>query len=458
MNTRPLIHMTSCALIALFSGLPFAALAGPDHSPALHERQAMLEEAELARIEAEQARAGAVKAAELAREMARSSAALERDAQRQRREGTDAQRQEQMAERAMQQEEVERAREELSRAHRELREASREIAEAHRALARSTKTIHLEREMNLGDRAVIGIVLGKESPEGVTIVGVSPNGPADRAGLKTGDVLVSIRGESLAGEEGRKGRETLFRVMDEVESGETIAVVAQRDGATLDFEITAERREPSSWQTMIRIPEMPEAPAAPNAPPVPNAAHVIVERIEVPHIDHEELNARIGAINRELEAKRFLFVSPDGEELSFDEEFLLPEDFDVEIAELSGLAGEALREANIWFGLPYAQGLELAEVNEGLGAYFKTDRGVLVLQAPADNGYQLEAGDVVLDIDSRPVSSPADLMRALREIEPGSEIEIAIKRDRKDKTLSVVMPENRLGFSRPVHPHVAPNL
>jgi len=448
MNTRPLIQMTSCALIALLSGLSLSALAGPDDSLARQEQQAMLEEAELARIEAEQARAGAMKAAELAREMARSSAALEREAQRQQRESAKAQSQEQMEERARQQEEMERAREELSRAHRELREASREIAEAHRALARSAGAVQIEREMNLGDRAVIGVVLGKESAEGVTIVGVSPDGPADRAGLQAGDVLVSIGGENLAGEEGSKGRETLFRVMDEVESGETIAVVVQRDGATLDFEVTAEQREPSSWQTMIRIPD---------APPAPGAPRVVVERIEIPQIDHEQLNAHIRALNKELETRRFLFVSPDGEELSIEHDLGLPEDFDVEI-EFSGLAGQALREANVWFGLPYAQGLELAEVNEGLGAYFKTDRGVLVLQARSDNAYQLEAGDVVLDIDSRPVNSPADLMRALREIEPGSEIEIAIKRARKDKTLSVVMPENRLGFSPRVHPHAAPNL
>ena len=451
MNTPPLIRIACCALVTLSAALPCSTIAGPDNSPERKEQQAMLEGAELARIEAEQARAEAMRAAQLAREIARSNASLEQEAQRQKREDADAQRQQQMEERARLQEEMERAREELGRAHRELREASREIAEAHRNLSRNEHEHRLVRQINLGDRAVIGVVLGRESAEGVHLVGVSPDGPADRAGLEAGDVLVSIGGEDLFGEAGSKGRETLFRVMDDVEPGESIAVVVQRDGETLDYEVVAERREPSSWQTMIRISDAPHAPAAPNAP------NIVVERIEVPELDQEELTARIEAINKELETRHFLYVSPDGEELSMEEEFVLPEGLDVEIAELSGLAGEALREANIWFGLPYAQGLELAAVNEGLGAYFKTDRGVLVLQARSDNAYELEAGDVVLDIDSQPVNSPADLIRVLREIEPGNEVEIAIKRDRKDRTLTVVMPENRLGYAPPAHRHAAPN-
>ena len=122
------------------------------------------------------------------------------------------------------------------------------------------------------------------------------------------------------------------------------------------------------------------------------------------------------------------------------------EHFEIEVENFSGFGGHGMSQANAWFGLPRAHGLELTTINEGLGAYFKTDRGVLVLRVREDNAYRLEAGDVILSIDSTATDSPSDMMRALRDVEPGSEIDIEIKRHQRDETLSVVVPENRLGY------------
>jgi S1-C subfamily serine protease len=90
-----------------------------------------------------------------------------------------------------------------------------------------------------------------------------------------------------------------------------------------------------------------------------------------------------------------------------------------------------------------AQGLQLAEIDPGLGEYFKTNRGVLVLKARADNDLQLKSGDVILQVGDTEVNTPAEFMRALRGLDSGDELVMDIKRNRKDHTLKTVMPEAR---------------
>ena len=64
---------------------------------------------------------------------------------------------------------------------------------------------------------------------------LSPDGPAERAGLKQGDVLVSIKGENLAGD--GSARESVYRIMDEVEDGEELAVAVNNDVELYDLEV-----------------------------------------------------------------------------------------------------------------------------------------------------------------------------------------------------------------------------
>jgi C-terminal processing protease CtpA/Prc len=411
----------------LIAGGNDATEAPPDEA----DYQAMLEEAERARAGAEAARREAMKAAELARETAR----LEAELARREAEVARARAGERDAAREQQREEVERARTELSKAHRELREASREVARAHRELARSNELHRTFKVVNLGDRAVIGVVLGGETPEGVEIIGISPDGPADRAGLQTGDVLVSLRGTELVGDD--SGREKIYDIMDDVGDGEELAVEVLRDGESLQLTIVAEKREPSSWQSMIHLSDVDVIPGP------DGEREVIVERIEIPEIDRAALEARVAEMAEKLKEREMLHAMRLPKDVAIDG------DWEFEFHEFSDLADDALREANVWFGLPYSQGLELATINEGLGAYFDTDHGVLVIRAREDNAYQLRSGDVILKIGPTAVDSPSDMMRALRELEPGTEITIEIKRDRRDMSLSAVMPENRLGFLTP---------
>lgn len=429
-----LIPTLTFALLFAASGACLAADDGEEaQEQARAEYRLMLEEAERARLEAESARREAGRAAERARETMRLRATIEREAAENQRANTE----EQVRERALQDEEMEAAREELSRAHRELREASREVASAHRELARANAMHREIRVVNLGERPVIGVVLGSQVAEGVQITGVSPDGPADKAGIETGDILVSIRDINLEKNKGA-GREAIFEVMADSEHGEELALTVKRGDETLDFLVQPELREPRSWQSLVRIAE------AESVHGLSDRHEIHIERIEIPDIDHEAIAAQAEALRESLEERRFVFVSPDSEDFEFDGEF--DGEFDIEYGTYSDVAEHAMREANVWFGFPHTQGLELATVNPGLGDYFKTDRGVLVIKAREDNSYELRSGDVILKVAASEVDSPTDLVRALREIEPGDEIEIHIKRNRRDVTLKVTMPENRFGL------------
>ena len=110
--------------------------------------------------------------------------------------------------------------------------------------------------------------------------------------VQQGDILVSIRGTELAGND--EARTAVFEVMSEADDGEELAVVVDRDGESWEYTVTAEHREPRSWQSVIRLPDI-EAVAT-----VAAEQAVIAERIEISQIDEVALATRVEELSERL--------------------------------------------------------------------------------------------------------------------------------------------------------------
>jgi len=328
---------------------------------------------------------------------------------------------------------------ELNLARRQLRETSREIARVNREVARARAIGETSSVVfTTSERPVIGVILGDADDVGVRVLGVSPDGPAERAGIKQGDAIVALGGRVLAAvDESGNTKTGLYTALQEMKADEPVIISVVRGDQTLDLTVVPEVREPLTRHTIRRFSSAPVAPVAPLAP----GELVTIERIVVPEIDTEALAEQIEQIRIEIDERQVLM---EAGELAHH-----ADEYEFEFHELSEMGDFALSDANVWFGLPMTQGLKLAEIDPGLGEYFKTDRGVLVLKAKADNDLQLESGDVILQVGDTEVNSPADFMRALRDFHSGDEFEMDIKRKRKNRTLKTVMPENRTSFFTP---------
>jgi hypothetical protein len=86
-------------------------------------------------------------------------------------------------------------------------------------------------------------------------------------------------------------------------------------------------------------------------------------------------------------------------------------------------------------------GMELARITPKLGAYFGTNEGVLVVQAPDNVAFKLEDGDVIQSIDGRKPDDGAHALRILRSYKSGEKLSVNVLRQRKAVTLAITMPD-----------------
>jgi len=261
----------------------------------------------------------------------------------------------------------------LETARQRLEQAARDVAELS-GQTTGAQFFGLFNGRPFGQRkAMLGIVIegvhddGKS--DGVMITGVSPGGPADKAGLKTGDLLTSLNGESLAGSSSSDSSENLLRKMETIEPGAKVTVEYLRNG--------------KSAKTAIESVTM--------QPPGFNYAY-----------GNGDFNIRVPGPNGPMPGQRMFF-----------------------------------RLARQWGDL------ELVELSPGLGKYFGSKEGVLVVHAPRDGKLQLADGDVILNIDGRKPNDPNHALGILRSYAPGEKLTMEIMREQHRQKLEVTVPADQ---------------
>jgi len=100
------------------------------------------------------------------------------------------------------------------------------------------------------ERAALGINIAtrdtRSGPvEGVAVVGVTPGGAADTAGLRADDVLISIDEVSLTADSIDAANQRLFRFMREAKPGQELRIAYLRGGKVLETRLVADAFDPA---------------------------------------------------------------------------------------------------------------------------------------------------------------------------------------------------------------------
>lgn len=252
-------------------------------------------------------------------------------------------------------------------------------------------------------RARLGVTVNMQYAEsdsvGALIQGVTPSGPAARAGIRSGDVITRINGRSLTGGNLRVGRDqsapgiALTMLAAGLDPGDTVTVQFLRGKELKTTSLIAGDEPTWAWGApdgMLPLPGDQVLERLPRVPP-----------------------------DRSGQTMRMKVYSDSGPPAVRD--FTL-----------------TVRPRMFMLGSPLAD-LELAPLNPRLGRYFGTRRGVLVIDIPRESRLGLEPGDVVFAVDGRDVASPTHLLRVLQSYVGGEEFQLDIMRDGKKRSVTGVL-------------------
>ena len=213
---------------------------------------------------------------------------------------------------------------------------------------------------------------------GVVVDEVTEDGPAAKAGIRKGDVIVEFDGERV------RGVRQFQRMVQETPAGRSVQAALLRDGQRTTVTLSPRERDGLTifrdgthlWgdnlSRILPAPMPPRPPATPRPPTTPRPS--------------------------------------------------APPDF----------------ESFVWMAGGSTIGVVTSDLSDQLGEYFGTKAGVLVTtvnpDSPADKA-GVKAGDVITSFNGNEVDSPSELRRRIQRLDEGAEFTLNVMRDKKALTL-----------------------
>jgi S1-C subfamily serine protease len=275
----------------------------------------------------------------------------------------------------------------------------------------------------------------EDSPREARVGEVRAGSPAERAGIRRGDVILRINGDPAT-------EEAVDELRESLDEGESVRLRVRRDGREEDRTVVAGKR-PEEMAMGRRERVRIFGPGGPGEIVGPGDRRIVIRM--------DTLEAHMDSLLKRVDSLRVGLYRRGGRDsvvIRVDTVISRLRDSLLHVVprELRRLNPDGLRvfegrmEPFLFeFGPRSIAGAEFAEMNAGLGRYFRTSEGLLVLQvapeSPAARG-GLEAGDVVVQAGGRAVEDVGDLREAFSDADART-VRLTVVREGRRRELDV---------------------